>query len=150
MVYGSDYDRVNNDNDKLLVYFNALASYSSTSYNSSDKVTPSSDMLIKSGKYGLTYTVSSSGGWWWNPTYTYGDVTFSSESASGIYVGGRSYNHNSNSLRRVTVLGGRINALNGGPCVEGNLSSNSTAAYVLGGYINTIYGGAATTTTYGN
>ena len=30
MVYGSDYDRVNNDNDKLLVYFNALASYSST------------------------------------------------------------------------------------------------------------------------
>lgn len=149
MVYGSDYDRVNNDNDKLLVYFNALASYSSTSYNSRDKVTPSSDMLVKSGKYGLTYTISRSGSWW-SSSYTYGDITFSSSSASGIYVGGRSNTHYSNSLRRATILGGQINALNGGPCVEDNLTSNSTATYVLGGYINTIYGGAATTTTYGN
>ena len=114
MVYGSDYDRVNSDNDKLLVYFNALASYSSTSYNSRDKVTPSSDMLVKSGKYGLTYTISRSGSWW-SSYYTYGDITFSSSSASGIYVGGRSNTHYSNSLRRATILGGQINALNGGP-----------------------------------
>ncbi len=143
MVYGSDYDRVNNDNNKLLVYFNALASVNGN-FNSDDKVTPSSDMLIKSGMYGLS-TVTSGG---WNSTVT--GVELSTDSAYGVYVGGRSNTHYSNSLRRVTVLGGIINSVNGGPCVANNLSTNSTAFYMLGGYANTVYGGAATTTTYGN
>lgn len=143
MVYGSDYDRVNNDNNKLLVYFNALASVNGN-FNSNDKVTPSSDMLIKSGMYGLS-TVTSGGG---NSTVT--GVQLSTDSAYGVYVGGRSNDHNSNSLRRVTMLGGIVNSVNGGPCVEENLTTNSTAFYMLGGYANTVYGGAATTTTYGN
>lgn len=143
MVYGSDYDRVNNDNNKLLVYFNALASVNGN-FDSNDKVTPSSDMLIKSGMYGLS-TVTSGG---WNSTVT--GVELSTDSAYGVYVGGRSNTHYSNSLRRVTVLGGIINSVNGGPCVANNLTTNSTAFYMLGGYANTVYGGAATTTTYGN
>lgn len=136
MVYGSDYDRVNNDNTKLSVYFNALASIAGN-YNSDDKVTPSSDMVIKSGRYGV---------------YKSGNnlVLNSNEAAYGIYVGGRSGTHYSNSLRRLTMLGGEVNSLNGGPCVETNLSTNSTAFYMLGGYVNSVYGGAATTTSYGN
>lgn len=143
MVYGSDYDRVNNDNNKLLVYFNALASVNGN-FDSDDKVTPSSDMVIKSGMYGLS-TVTSGG---WNSSVT--GVQLSTDSAYGVYVGGRSNTHYSNSLRRVTMLGGIVNSVNGGPCVANDLSTNSTAFYMLGGYANTVYGGAATTTTYGN
>lgn len=139
MVYGSDYDRVKNDNSKLSVYFNALASISGD-YNSTDKVTPSSDMIIKSGKYG----VERSGNDLNIPSSSSGNAAY------GVYVGGRSGTHYSNSLRRLTMLGGEVNSLNGGPCVETNLSTNSTAFYMLGGFVNTVYGGAATTTTYGN
>ena len=139
MVYGSDYDRVKNDNSKLSVYFNALASISGD-YNSTDKVTPSSDMIIKSGKY----CVERSGNDLNIPSSSSGNAAY------GVYVGGRSGTHYSNSLRRLTMLGGEVNSLNGGPCVETNLSTNSTAFYMLGGFVNTVYGGAATTTTYGN
>lgn len=142
MVYGSDYDRVSNVNNKLLVYFNALASVNGN-FNSNDKVTPSSDMIIKSGMYGLSAVGSD-----WNGGVT--GVELSGDSAYGVYVGGRSNAHYSNSLRRVTMLGGIVNSVNGGPCVENNLTTNSTAFYMLGGYANTVYGGAATTTTYGN
>lgn len=136
MVYGNDYDRVKVNNDNLIVYFNALASVSSGSYNNSNKTIPSSDMTIKSGKYGVSYS---------NQRFVY-----STDSASGVYIGGRSTEHYSNSLRTLTLWGGDINALNGGPCVANDLSTNSTALYMLGGKVRAIYGGAATTTTYGN
>jgi len=136
MVYGNDYDRVSNKDNNLIVYFNALASASSSSYNNSDKTIPSSDMTIKSGMYGMRYRN--------------GNFVHSDDSAYGVYVGGRSTEHSSDSLRTLTLWGGDINALNGGPCVKSGLMSNSTVLYMLGGKVRTIYGGAARSTTYGN
>lgn len=136
MVYGNDYDRVSHNDSNLIVYFNALASASSSSYNNSDKTVPSSEMIIKSGMYGMK-NISNK-------------LEHSDDSAFGVYVGGRSTTHYSNSLRTLMLWGGDINALNGGPCVENGLTSNSTALYMLGGKVRTIYGGAARTATYGN
>ena len=136
MVYGNDYDRVNHNDNNLIVYFNALASASYGSYNNSDKTIPSSDMTIKSGMYGMRYRN--------------GNLEHYDDSAYGVYIGGRSTTHSSDSLRTLTLWGGDINALNGGPCVKNGLMSNSTALYMLGGKVQTIYGGAARTATYGN
>lgn len=132
-IYGSDYDRVKGENGNLYVYFNALASTRDNYNYGNDKNLYSSLMNIKSGNYGRT-----NGG------------AYSNENAWGVYVGGRSNTHYSNSLRMLLVEGGNINVINGGPCVENNLSSVTTALYMTGGTVRQIYGGAGTTTTYGS
>ena len=133
-IYGSDYDRANGDDSKLKVYFNALASARSN-YNSgtSWKTVPSSAVTIKSGRYGKT-----------------ANNAYSTDSATGVYVGGRSTTHYSNSLRTLKIEGGDINVVNGGPCVEASYLGNSVALYMTGGTVRSIYGGAANTATYGN
>ena len=90
-------------------------------------------MIVKSGRYGKT---SSNG--------------YSNDNAQGIYVGGRTTTHYANALRTLKLEGGDVNIINGGPCVETNLSTNSTAFFMTGGTVREIYGGAGTTTTYGN
>lgn len=133
-IYGSDYDRANGDDSKLKVYFNVLASARSN-YNSgtSWKTTPSSAVVIKSGRYGKT-----------------ANNAYSTDSATGVYVGGRSNTHYSNSLRTLKIEGGDINVVNGGPCVETDYLGNSVAVFMTGGIVRSIYGGAANTATYGN
>lgn len=133
-IYGSDYDRAIGDDSKLIVYFNALSTVRDN-FNSSteNKKTPSSFMIVKSGRYGKT-----------------SNNEYSTDNAYGIYAGGRTNTHYANSLRVLKLEGGDVNIINGGPCVENNLSSNSIAIYMTGGTVREIYGGAGTTTTYGN
>ena len=133
-IYGSDYDRVLGDDSKLVVYFNALSTIKDNfNSSSSNKRMPSSYMVIKSGRYGKT-----------------SNNQYSTDSAYGVYAGGRSNTHYANALRVLRVEGGDINVINGGPCVENDLSTNSIAIYMTGGIAREIYGGAGTTTTYGN
>ena len=133
-VYGSDYDRVLGDNSKLIVYFNALSTIKDNFNSSSNnKKLPSSYMTIKSGRYGKTSSNE-----------------YSTDNAYGAYAGGRTNTHYANALRVLKIEGGDINVVNGGPCVENDLSSNSVAIYMTGGTVREIYGGAGTTTTYGN
>jgi hypothetical protein len=134
-IYGNDYDRVVTDNnDNLKVYFNALSSLIDNLISSSEnKHIPGSTIIIKSGNYGKD-----------------ANDNYSSSNTNGIYAGGRTTSHSANALRVLIVEGGDINVINGGPCVETNLTSNSVAIYMKGGKVRQIYGGAGTTTTYGN
>lgn len=126
-IYGSDYDRVINNDNALDVIFCASGQWSSN-INSSNTNTPSFDLIIKSGKFGSN-------------KYNY---------TAGVYVGGR-YGGIASSPRKVIVEGGQIYNLIGGPLTNSNRSNvNDSYIYVKGGTIDIIIGGAGTTATYGN
>ncbi len=141
-VYGSDYDRANNnDNKKLIVTFCAFTSYLGGTYGY-NSYTPSSNMLIKSGSYGKG---------------TNGDA-YSGDYSYGVYVGSRGYSQDSNrttkldkSLRTLIVEGGDINVINGGPLVDSSYyTKNVVSLYMKGGTVRDIFGGAGQAETGGN
>lgn len=134
-VYGSDYDRVTGDNSKLIVEFQALASDAGN--HNSNSITPTSQMIIKSGVYG-NYIV-----------YGRGSTNTSSYYTYGVYAGGIS-GGNSTSYRTLKVEGGRIFSINGGPCISSSNSGNVIGIFMTGGEVDNIVGGAGTSTTYGN
>ncbi len=132
-VYGSDYDRVSNNNSNLNVYYQVIAS-DLGNWNS-NSITPSSEMTAKSGTFGTTAINQSSNG---SSYYTY-----------GIYAGTIN-SGNSTSIRSLKIEGGKIFSVNGGPCVSSNINGNSISIYMTGGVVDNIVGGAGTTQTYGN
>ena len=130
-IYGNDYDRVENNNEDLDVYYCASGSWSGAVYASTNSQTSSEislDVIVKSGTYGSSKY----------------DLT------TGIYVGGR-YGGNHYSARRIKVEGGYIFNINGGPLTRtGREEVNDIYIFMTGGEVDMIYGGAGTTATYGN
>lgn len=128
-IYGNDYDRVTGNNDDLIVYYCASGSWGDNIHSSSDNLIPAIDTVVKSGSFG---------------TSRYDNTT-------GLYVGGR-YGGVHYAPRRIKVEGGWIYNINGGPLTvtSGKNEINDTYINMTGGEVDTIYGGAGTTTTYGN
>ena len=129
-VYGNDYDRVTQNNDKLSVYYCASGSWSGRIHSSNDTLISALNTNIKSGSFG----------------------TGKLDISTGVYVGGR-YGGTHYAPRSIKVEGGYIYNLNGGPLTEETDSKgelNDTFIYMTGGSIDAIFGGAGTTTTYGN
>lgn len=130
-IYGNDYDRVQNDNTKLDVYYCASGGWGSNIYGSTNSTTSNSviyDLIVKSGTYGSSKR----------------DLT------TGIYIGGR-YGGIQYAVRQIKVEGGYIYNLIGGPLSATNRTRlNDIYIYMTGGEIDMITGGAGTTATYGN
>lgn len=126
-IYGNDYDRVNNNNRDLDIYYCASGSWGGRIYTSSEREI-ALDLTVKSGSFG---------------TGKYDHTT-------GIYVGGR-YGGTHYDARKITYEGGYTYNLIGGPLTDSSRSSyNDTYMYIKGGEIDMITGGAGTTATYGN
>ena len=127
IVYGNDYDRAKNDNDKLDVYYCASGTWGGE-YYSLDNKEVFIDLTVKSGKFG----------------------TGKIDHTTGIYVGGR-YGGTHNAARRATIVGGYIYNLIGGPLTASDRSGvNDSYIYQKAGTIDMITGGAGTSATYGN
>lgn len=127
-IYGNDYDRATNNNNKLTIYYCASGSWSGDINSSNNTLIPALTTIVKSGSFG---------------TSKY-DLT------TGIYVGGR-YAGNQYSPRTVKVEGGYIYNLIGGPLSVSNHSNiNDIYIYMTGGTVDLVTGGAGTSTTYGN
>ena len=129
-TYGCDYDRARNINTNLTVYYTIAGTWGGTirGYNNSYNTTNFLSATVKSG--------------------TIGQAT--SESASGIYVGGL----NGGSIyapASLTVEGGDLLYINGGPLVDSSVASyNLDYIYFKGGEADFIFGGAARSLTHGN
>ena len=126
-IYGSDYDRVKNDNSKLNIAYCASGSWGGNiqGYNTTDQII---DLDVKSGTYGSNH-------------YDY---------TTGIYVGGR-YGGNHYGTRKATIEGGIIYNINGGPLSDSSQSSIvDTIINIQGGTIDMVYGGAGLSATYGS
>ena len=134
-IYGSDYDRVTNVNNKMYVIFCAMSSWYNSLVASDNGYSPVTNMVVKSGSYGKSINDQHSGDY-----------------SHGIYIGGRgSTSSNAQALRQLKVEGGDINVINGGPCVSTNFKNKNTVAlYMTGGLVRSIYGGAGQSATYGN
>ena len=130
-VYGSDYDRVKQNNDNLIVTYCAAGTWGSRIYantSSSYSNDVSIDLTVKSGSFGTGKI----------------DLT------SGIYVGGR-YGGTMYAVRKVKVEGGYIYNLIGGPISDSSRENyNDIYIYMTGGNVDMITGGAGTSATYGN
>ena len=134
-IYGNDYDRVKKDNSKLDIYFCASGSWGSNVYRNG-ATSIAMHQIIKSGEFGSRRPTTESQS---SSYYSY-----------GIYVGGRNSGGNY-TARQVTVEGGWIYNLIGGPISQSSNSSyNDTYMYIKGGEVDVIIGGAGRTTTYGN
>ena len=134
--YGSDYDRVTNNNNNLIVEFQALAS--DRGNHNSTLAAPTSQMIVKSGTMG-NRMINGDKSTYYVDYYTY-----------GIYVGGIA-GGSSNSFRTLRIEGGRIYTINGGPCITADHNvGNVIGIYMTGGVVDTIVGGAGRSLTYGN
>lgn len=134
-IYGNDYDRVNQDNTKLDVFFCASGSWGNNVYKSG-ATSIAMHQLIKSGNFGSDRPTSTNSN---DSDYSY-----------GIYVGGRSGGGNY-TAREAIIEGGWVYNLIGGPISQSSNSSyNDSYIYVKGGTVDVIIGGAGRTTTYGN
>ena len=127
-IYGNDYDRINNNNDNLEVYFSAVGSWGGDLHSSSDATDLAIDLVVKSGQFG----------------------TSKSDVSTGLYVGGRSYGDHY-APKRTIIEGGWIYNVNGGPLVSDDVSDQiATYTYMKGGQVDFIFGGAGTSETYGH
>ena len=132
IILGSDYDRIGNNNDSLIVYYCYAGSWGS-SLSSTDSSTNTYDVpavysIIKSGSFG----------------------TNKNDYAAGVYVGGRSGGTHY-ALREILVEGGYIYNLIGGPASSSSRSSkNDIIINVKGGSIDLVLGGAGASNTVGN
>ena len=128
-IFGSDYDRVKNDNTKLDIYATMYANRGTEiNYGNSNDV--HFNTIVKSG--------------------TYGSYASSSGYTLGIYATSNSRAVVSSPMA-LTVEGGNIWGINGGPGPSDALSGkNGVYIYVKGGNINTVFGGGAYLTSYAN
>lgn len=131
-IYGSDFDRVLNDNSKLTVQYCLSAQWAGNIY-SDTRDTFGLTTIVKSGRYGVN-------------AYDY---------AAGVYIGGRGSGA-AYILRRGIIEGGEIVNLIGGPlAVDANVKSGNTYLnqdyiYMKGGSADVIVGGAGASETQGN
>ncbi len=147
-VYGSDYDRVRNWNDKLTIRNSASANKSGGNATNNGYV-PSSLIIIKSGIYGTAAGTSG----YYNSNGTQGKQNNANNTdfyTKGIYVGSWSSSSDNSALRSLVVEGGIILNINGGPCVASDINGNAISIYVKGGTISNLFGGAGKTETFGN
>lgn len=127
VVYGSDYDRVSNDNSSLNIYFCASGSWGGSVYSFSTS-SVAIHTNIKSGSFGSS-------------KYDY---------STGVYVGGRQGGTHY-AARDAIVEGGYIYNLIGGPLTADNRTDiNDTFINIKGGTIDIVVGGAGASETYGN
>ena len=128
VVYGSDYDRVSNNNDNLEVVFCASGSWGDNVYSSSTQTGIAIHTNVKSGSFGTN-------------EYDY---------STGIYIGGRQGGTHY-AARDALSEGGDIYNLIGGPLTATNRRNiNDTYVNIKGGTIDMVIGGAGASTTYGN
>lgn len=126
-IYGSDFDRITNTNNKLGVNYNATTSYGGT-ISGSTNTTKYMTTTIKSGTFGEN----------------------EAQSASGVYVGGLT-GGTIYSPTELVVEGGDIFNINGGPLISSSVSRNNVVYINMkGGTADFIFGGAALSKTYGN
>ena len=128
-IYGSDIDRVLNDNSQLEVYYNVAGTNGGTVRSGSNSTTVAFvHQTVKSGTLGEANNTP----------------------ASGIYCGGLS----GGTIYSPSVLiieGGDIYNVNGGPLISSTVkASNMVYIHMKGGTADSIFGGAALTETYGN
>ena len=128
VVYGSDYDRVANNNDNLEVYFCASGSWGGYVYSNSTQTGIAIHTNVKSGSFGTS-------------EYDY---------STGIYIGGRQGGTHY-AARDIIVEGGDIYNLIGGPLTASNRTNiNDTYINIKGGTVDMVIGGAGASETYGN
>ena len=145
LTTGNDYDRVNGNtgNSKLKIYYLLAASIAGKYGNGSntDKITPRSVMIAKSGEYGLNAA----------------GTAYQNAYMSGIYAGAI-WRSDVLTTRELIVEGGRINVINGGPLVNEGFALNEGASQTYnattirfkGGTARFIFGGAGVSATVGN
>ncbi len=126
-VYGCDYDRISEDNSKLEVAYNIAGTHGGN-VRTASSTELFLDATVKSGTIG----------------------TMTTESASGIYCGGLT-GGTIYAPSKLTIEGGDVFNVNGGPLISSNLTSyNTIYINMKGGEVDAIFGGAARTETYGN
>jgi hypothetical protein len=130
-IFGSDFDRVQNNNQKLrfLIGVDGYAGGNNTAGSAS---LFASYNIIRSGSFGYNY-----------------DGSPNSDNTSGLYIGARA-NLYMNSLTGAKIEGGNINTIVGGYGYNGSETTNSTFIGMSGGTVRSIYGGAGHSTTKGN
>lgn len=126
-IYGSDYDRVKNNNESLDVRFVATGNWGGN-IRGINNYYSGQNLTVKSGSFG----------------------TGKGDHTSGIYVGGRG-GGNYNFARSAKIEGGYIYNLIGGPISHSTREElNDIYMYITGGTIDFVVGGAGTSPTYGN
>ncbi len=126
-IYGNDYDRVQKNNDDLMVHYVAAGSWGGT-VRSSSNTAIAFDHIVKSGSFGSS---------------KYNHTT-------GFYIGGRNQG-TYYAARQIKVEGGWIYNAIGGPMSDSSRANhNDVYAYMVGGEVDAFFGGAGTSTTYGN
>ena len=126
-IYGCDFDRIDPNNNNLDVYYNIAGTNGGEVYSSSS-TDLFMDATVKSGTIGR----------------------YTSQSASGIYVGGLS-GGDIYAPSKLTIEGGDIYNVNGGPLIDSSVKNyNMVYIHMKGGEADAIFGGAARTETYGN
>ncbi len=125
-IFGSDYDKILNDNTNLIVYSNVIGNASGT-ISARYENTPAINMIYKSG--------------------TFGKNKYNNK--SGIVVG--SIGGEQNSSAKAIIEGGDIYQINGSSFVSSSRSNfNSTYLYIKGGNINIVSLGGDEDISYGN
>ena len=133
VTLGNDFDRVRNTNSNLTLYhlYTATLNYTTKSSKNIGIRT-----VIKSGEVGTAGNSSS--------------ITESDKVSIGVYNGGR-YHASVDTATSTKVEGGWLFNLIGSPSYTERLKNNVVAyLYVTGGEINTVFGGAGTSETYGH
>lgn len=127
-IYGSDLDRISNNNLSLNIYFCASGSWGGDIYADNERTGIAINTIIKSGSFGTS-------------KYDY---------STGVYVGGRA--GGTHYAARMSVIeGGYIYNLIGGPLTNSNRAElNDTYINIKGGSIDYVIGGAGASATYGN
>ena len=131
VTLGSDIDRITKNNDKLTIYhiYGATLEYTTKSSKLVGIRT-----VIKSGSIGTA-----------GP-----DESENNQVSIGVYNGGR-YHADVDTATSTKVEGGWVFNLIGSPSYTDRLKSSVAAyLYVTGGEINTVFGGAGTSETYGH
>lgn len=135
LVLGNDFDRIQEDNDNLSVYYRVSSRTGNYASNVSNSSLPLYTMIVKSGTFGMdNFSVR-------GDSYQY----------AGVYVGGHGSSNSStdNGDRYLIVEGGNIANIIGGLKTSSG-TSVETKIYVKGGTIANIVGGAGVTQTYGD
>ena len=130
VIVGNDYDRVvTTNNGNLEVYENL------------------------NGTFGGKYYQDSAGDYLFDVTLKSGAIGTSEDAYStGVYVGGFGYSYDLiNGLCRFKMEGGEVFNIIGGPLIDEDYQNkNPINIYVTGGKVDTIFGGAGKSATYGN
>ncbi len=136
-VWGSDFDRAVGNNTRLIFQYQIAGCNfdSSQDHTTNSTSVPISHMIVKSGSYGYRYLLNIA-----NAGY-----------ASGVYVGGLGNSYATiEGIMEMTIEGGRIFCVNGGPTIDDNYHGVYINLHVKGGLIDSITGGAGATGTNGD